>query len=118
MYPKYIVIKESQYCFTLKKYQLQKDTTLIKPYVNPSINKISMSIGCFPFLLIWQHSSDIYVADLAASAAATVSCLSSESLPTTATNLEYANIARKTTKVDKIMQTGLTLKPCQEMVCV
>ena len=34
--------------FHLKKHQLQKDTTLIKPYVNPSINKISMYIGCFP----------------------------------------------------------------------
>ena len=38
---------------------------------------------------------------------ATVGCLSSESLPTTATNLYYANIARITTKVDKNMQAGL-----------
>ena len=30
------------------KRQLQKDTKLIKPYVNPLINKISMNIGCFP----------------------------------------------------------------------
>ena len=32
----------------LKNHQLQKTTTLIKSYVNPSINKISMNIGCFP----------------------------------------------------------------------